>query len=243
MVKVLFYFDKTKNGQMKVIGIDMTQSDKPCSLAVLVCQSKKAAVVDIKDISDDKAILRFCSEADVVAIDSPLFLPLGLCCLEESCDCKALSEKKGRECERLLSRRGISSYYTTKRTFIKQMIYRSMWLASQIRSNGTVVIEVYPYASGFSLFGNTLPGKSRNRKDYYSVLAREMGELVSGISLIKSYDQADAVLAAYTGLLWCRGRAERIGSPDEGYLWMPSQSYRGDGDCSSLRGNSPSQAL
>ena len=206
---------------MKAIGIDMTQSSKLCSLAVIEDGTGKVALKNINDICNDDALVQLCQGAEVVAMDSPLFLPLGLCCLKESCNCQSLSNKKGRECERLLSKRGISSYYTTKKTFIKPMIYRSIELARQISSIGTTVIEVYPYASGVALFGSGLPIKNKNRKAYCSSLTEKISKLVSGISLIKSLDQADAVLAAYTGLLWLRGEAEAIGSHDEGYIWLP----------------------
>jgi predicted nuclease with RNAse H fold len=210
-----------EDGRMKVIGIDMTQSSKPCSLAVLSGSAGKVVLEDVRNISDDEAIIQFCLSADVVAMDSPLFLPLGLCCLEESCGCQPLLKVKGRECEREFSRRRISSYYTTKRTFIKRMIYRSMRLSRQISSSETTVIEVYPYASSVSLFGDKLPSKKKYRKDYYFLVAEKISNLISGISLIKSYDQADAVLAAYTGWLWCQGQVEGIGTKDEGYLWIP----------------------
>ena len=65
----------------------------------------------------------------VVAIDSPLGFPKGMCCLEESCPCRSVHNFKGRVCERELLARGISLYITTKRSFIKPMIYRAIELA------------------------------------------------------------------------------------------------------------------
>ncbi len=98
----------------------------------------------------------------VIAIDAPLGLPLGLCCLEESCSCKPLAEMKGRLRERELSRLGIGCYYTSKRFIIKKMVHRGIQLKDELTNLRCEIIEVYPYASELRLFG-ALPPKRRGR--------------------------------------------------------------------------------
>jgi uncharacterized protein len=200
---------------MKIVGIDMTQSAKPCSLVVL---NDRPEIIDTHKTRDDEEIVKYCDGADVVAIDSPLFLPAGLCCLKKDCDCQPISEKKGRESEQELSKRHIPSYYTTKKTFIKKMIERSMEIAKKISMNGTKVIEIYPHASSFTLFGK-LPKKTT--PNGFCALKEHFRKLVYGTEQIQNHDQADALLGAYTGWLWLNGKSEGIGNQDEGFIWIP----------------------
>jgi predicted nuclease with RNAse H fold len=200
---------------MKIIGIDMTQSNKPCSLVVLNSSRK---ITNVKESKDDNKIISFCSGADLVAIDSPLFFPAGLCCLEEDCECQPISDKKGRECERRLSQMCIPSYYTTKKTIIKEMIYRSIRIAAGISQKGTQVIEIYPHASSKILFGK-LP--KITTQEGFETLIEKMENMVNGIEKIKTHDQADALLGAYTGWLKTQGQLDAIGNQDEGFLWIP----------------------
>jgi len=202
------------------VGIDMTQSVKPCSLVVL----KNKEVGEVKDIADDKEIVKFTfsEHPKVVAIDSPLFLPNGLCCLESEsvCKCTPISSAKGRICERLLSKRGISSYYTTKKTFIKRMIYRSIELKRQFERQGLEVIEIYPYASWMTLFGKlpkkTTPEGLSARKD-------KLQTVLTNMALVRTHDQADAAIAAYTGYLYAIREAQGVGDVSEGFLWIPTK--------------------
>lgn len=203
------------NSRMKIIGIDMTQSDRPCSLVAI---NENREMLRPFETDDDDAIVNYCAGADLVDIDSPLFLPQGLCCLEEDCTCQPVSEKKGRECERLLSKRHIPSYYTTKKSIIKKMVYRSMKISKRISENGVEVIEIYPHASSGCLFGD-LPKKTSPRG--LTSLVDKLRGLVEGVEQIKNHDQADALLGAYSGWLRLHGRAEAIGDKDEGFLWIP----------------------
>ncbi len=104
------------------------------------------------------ALLGFYSP-QVIAIDAPLSLPLGLCCLEEGCLCQPKSFRKNRQCDQELRRQGIPCYPTTKKTFIKDLIYRGIELKTSIGhelKQANQVIEVYPFASKVRLFGTTM---------------------------------------------------------------------------------------
>ena len=95
----------------------------------------------------------------MIAIDAPLSLPKGLCCLEDICSCQPISEVKGRNCERELAKLGIPCYFTTKKSIIKAMVYRGIRLKTELEAMGYKVIEVYPYASKLRLFGKPIPSK------------------------------------------------------------------------------------
>src|SRR5207247_2916440 len=99
--------------------------------------------------------------ARVVAVDSPMGLPAGLCCLETACACRQAHAGTGRSAERELARRGIACFWTTKRTIIKSMIYRAITLPARLVRDGYTVLEVFPYATKRILLGRALPRKSR----------------------------------------------------------------------------------
>ncbi|MFW6105480.1 MAG: hypothetical protein ACOC7P_02735, partial [Chloroflexota bacterium] len=69
-------------------GIDLTSTKaKPSACLGLDSESQLVYLGFLTENSDIVALLNFYSP-QVIAIDAPLSLPLGLCCLEESCPCK-----------------------------------------------------------------------------------------------------------------------------------------------------------
>ena len=161
----------------------------------------------------------------LVAIDAPLSLPKGLCCLEESCPCQPEAEGKNRHCERELRKRGISVFPTTKKTFIKELVYRGIRLKAVFQSMGCEVIEVYPYASKVRLFGKGLPTKSTPAgvaflKQHISRLLPNTTPYVAEFN----HDLYDAAIAAYTTFLHEQGKTESCGDPEEGIIHLPSDS-------------------
>jgi predicted nuclease with RNAse H fold len=92
---------------MNFIGLDLTASPrKKTACAVL------DAGLHLRDqvlLGGDEEIVAFAEvyRPALTAIDAPLGLPSGLCCLEETCSCQPVSVRKGRRCERELSALGI----------------------------------------------------------------------------------------------------------------------------------------
>lgn len=148
-----------------------------------------------------EAIERY--QPSIVAIDAPLSLPNGLCCLEESCPCQSLSSAKGRVCERELSRRGIPCYYATKRSIIKAMVYRAMAIKDEITASSYQVIEVYPYAAKVRLLGRHIPRKIT--PEGIAFLKERLAALLPHPTLYLerfNHDLCDALFAAYTAYLY-----------------------------------------
>jgi len=205
------------------IGIDLTSSAKRPTACVGLNRELHLAWHDL--LSTDSDILEAIQgcHPDIVAIDSPIGLPQGLCCLEESCSCRAASPTRGRICERELSRRGIPCYYTTKRSIIKDMVYRAMGLKREIGSRGVNVIEVYPYAAKVALFGRSIPSKMKPTGVSFlrDRLAELMPQLVPHVTRF-NHDLCDALVAAYTAYLYTRGEVELLGDPDEGAICVPA---------------------
>jgi len=159
---------------------------------------------------------------ELVAIDAPLSLPKGLCCLEESCPCQSANEVKGRSCERELARLGIPCYFTTKKSIIKAMVYRGIRLKIELESMGYKVIEVYPYASKVRLFGKNIPKKATLAglvflKQHISRLLPDIVPYVDGFN----HDMCDAAMAAYTAFLHSQGETELYGEAGESAVCLP----------------------
>lgn len=209
---------------MNFTGIDLTTSPK---------KKTTCAVLDAEPCLQDQVLLGSDEEIAafveahcpaLVAIDAPLSLPLGLCCLEETCSCQPVSPHKGRRCERELSALGIGCYYTTKRSIIKSMVYRGIRLKTELEKQGHTVIEIYPYASKVRLFG-LLPKKTTEvgRRALQEGLHRLIPSVPSSQEDLLSHDALDALLAAYTGFLYACGETDALGDPSEGLLHIPTR--------------------
>ena len=101
---------------------------------------------------------------------------------------------------------------TTKRTFIKQMVYRAVALAEDLRAQGHEVIEVYPYASKVCLFGRPIPKKTSSAG--MAFLRQRLGKLIDGLddrTERLNHDLGDALIAAHTARLYRLGRTEALG--------------------------------
>ena len=113
-------------------GIDLTSTEaKPSACLGLDSKSQLVYLGFLTKNKDIVALLNFYSP-QVIAIDAPLSLPLGLCCLEESCPCKPKFPRKNRQCDQELRQQGIPCYPTSKKTFIKDLIYRGIELKTSI---------------------------------------------------------------------------------------------------------------
>ncbi len=206
-------------------GIDLTSTEaKP---SACLCLNDKLEVVYHGFLKADEDILAKANllSPPVTALDAPLSLPLGLCCLEESCDCQPTSSWKGRWCEQELARRAVPCYFTTKKSLIKRMVYRGMALKGKVARQDCEVIEVYPYASKVRLFGK--PVLSKNTAFGLDWLRKKLGFLLTNVNpcLEKwSHDMCDAAIAAYTGFLYAQGKTEALGDVQEGLIYIPTNS-------------------
>ena len=140
-------------------GIDLTSKEAKPSACFCLSDRLEVIYYGLPNTDSDIATQVSRCSPQVIAIDAPLSLPSGLCCLEENCACQPESACKGRQCERELAKAGIPCYFTTKRSIIKEMIYRGMKLRTELSERNFKVIEVYPYASKVRLFSKPIPSK------------------------------------------------------------------------------------
>jgi predicted nuclease with RNAse H fold len=206
-------------------GIDLTSTEaKPSACLGLDSKSQLVYLGFLTKNRDIVALVNFYSP-QVIAIDAPLSLPLGLCCLEESCPCKPKYPRKNRQCDQQLRQQGIPCYPTSKKTFVKDLIYRGIELKTSISrevKQAGQVIEVYPFASKVRLFGKTVPRKTT--KQGMSFLRGKLGDILPGLKPyldMFDHDLCDAAVAAYTALLYHQNRVEALGNNEEGLIFIP----------------------
>ena len=204
------------------LGIDLTSKEsKPSACLGL---DRKLNLIYLGFLNGDSDILQTVNrfQFELIAIDAPLSLPKGLCCLEENCPCQPTSGVKGRNCERELARLGIPCYFTTKKSIIKAMVYRGIRLKAELESQGYKVIEVYPYGSKIRLFGKNIPKKTTPAG--LAFLKQRICQLLPDITTYIdrfNHDMCDATIAAYTAFLCSQGKAELCGEPGEGTICLP----------------------
>ena len=206
-------------------GIDLTSAEnKPSACLGLNADSQLVYLGFLARNDDIITVLNFYSPR-VIAIDAPLSLPLGLCCLEESCSCEPKSPHKNRECDRELRKLGIPCYPTSKRTFVKKLIYRGIGIKKAIVESITQVgevIEIYPFATKIRLFGKEMPRKST--KQGISSYKDKLDEALPALrpySGMFDHNLCDAALAAYTALLYYQNRTIALGNVQEGQIFIP----------------------
>lgn len=206
---------------MNYLGVDPTLNEARPTACVGLDSSLRLVYVGM--VWADSEILDVVRRFNfkLIAIDSPLSLPDGLCCLNKNCSCQPISTAKGRACERELASRGIPSYFTTKKTFIRPMIERSIRIKKELEHMGCRVIEVYPYASKVQLFGKPIPPKATLRG--LKFLQDKIVSLIPGLTPgeLINHDFCDAVIAAYTAYLFLQGGTEECGYHAEGLIHIP----------------------
>ncbi|PZC48920.1 MAG: putative nuclease (RNAse H fold) [Chloroflexi bacterium] len=206
-----------------LLGIDLTASEKRASTFAALDGNGRFLDMGFARTDDDilDTVRRF--DASLVGIDSPLGLPQGYCCLEESCDCGPTAGAPGRSAERALSKAGIPLFWTTKRSIIKKMVYRGMSLAEGLEVEGRQVLEVYPYGAKVRLWGRRMPKKST--PEGLDFLIGRVAELIPGVSQTRTnldHDLCDALLAAYTVYLLTQDKTEAFGAVEERQILLPA---------------------
>jgi predicted nuclease with RNAse H fold len=208
--------------QAEFVGIDLTSSPNRPSACVGLDKELNLAFTKLVTFDSEIFDLAETYSPNVIAIDAPLALSQGLCCLEESCACQRERPEKGRDCERRLAKLGMPCYFTTKRSIIKKMAYRGIGLRKMLEHQGPRVIEVYPYASKICLWGKPIPKKSRPEgldflRHRLAGLLPLLAPHVAGLN----HDLCDAAIAAHTAYLAWTGEAEPVGDSADGLIWVP----------------------
>lgn len=195
------------------VGIDLVSSENR-ETGFCVLKGNLATTCRVK--TDDEMIrLAIQAGADLVSIDSPLSIPKGRTSFFDD-DPKRDEFGITRECERVLKRRGISSYPCLIPS-MQKLTQRGMLLATKFRKAGIPVIESYPGAAQDII---SIPRKQAGL-DYLVEGLKEFGLKGNFVHTAVSHDELDAITSAIVGHFFWVGMYEGLGNADEEYLIIP----------------------
>jgi uncharacterized protein len=195
---------------MCILGLDLAGSPRrPTGFCVL-----RGRRVTVGHLFGDEDIFATVDTVapQLIAIDAPLGLPAGRCCLLNTCVCAGTTHFRVSDYE--LRRMGIRFFPITLGP-MRQLTQRGMHLKAVLENRGFAVIETYPGAA----------------QDIWGIpRQRDVAGLRRGLSRFRlqglhssepSPHVLDAVTCALVGQLYLRGAASSIGSPDEALMILP----------------------
>ncbi|MER3425053.1 MAG: hypothetical protein C4293_19285 [Nitrospiraceae bacterium] len=196
----------------KVVGIDLRGSEiRSTGWALLNGDTAETCLIK----TDDEIIQETIKcNPDIISIDSPLGLPIGRCCAEDSCRCS--SHGILRECERTLWRRGVRVFPCLLPS-MRSLTLRGIRLAQAFRELGYKVIESYPGAAQDIM---RIPRKKSSLEDLARGLAA-FGLKGRFLSEPATHDELDAITSAVVGYFYLSGDYEALGNDHEEYLVIP----------------------
>ncbi|MCP8314369.1 MAG: DUF429 domain-containing protein [archaeon] len=196
---------------MKFIGIDLAGVETRDSGICILDEELKAKVLTLKN---DDEIINFIIKIrpDIIAIDAPLSLPFGRCCLKDTCSCR----NKGhlRRCDRELLKMKIKFFPITLGP-MRKLTERGIKLKNIIEEKSIKVIEVYP-GGAQDMLG--IPRKQKGIEELRKGLM-EIG--IKGISKVISDHELDAITSALVGKMYIEGDYLALGDSEEGLIIMP----------------------
>jgi len=202
----------------RFVGLDLAGSPKrPTGICLL--EGNRA---DVSVLYTDEEILRAIGDrAQGVAIDAPLSLPRGRCCLRDECACAGTAHF--RACDLELRRMKIKFFPITLGP-MRQLTTRGMALKKRLEARGLRVFETYPGAA----------------QDIWSIpRQKDLAGLKRGLKQFRlsgnwsrpgvTKDELDALTCAIVAREEHRGKAMAIGDPEEGLMILPNQRAKSMG--------------
>jgi len=196
----------------KVVGIDLAGSEKRATGFCLL--ERNQAKVSV--LHTDEEILRAVGkEVQVAAIDAPLSLPRGRCCLRDDCACAGKAHF--RVCDLELRAMKIKFFPITLGP-MRQLTIRGLRLKEKLETRGIEVFETYPGAAQDIW---EIP-RQKNPEGLKRGLGRfKVGGNWQGSEVTK--DELDALTCALVAREYLRGKTMVIGDPEEGLMVLPRQ--------------------
>jgi len=197
----------------RLVGLDLAGSEKRPS-GICLLEGNRA---DVSVLYTDEEILRAIGDrVRAVAIDAPLSLPKGRCCLRDECACSGKAHF--RLCDLELRKMKIKFFPITLGP-MRQLTVRGLALKNQLEAMGLRVFETYPGAAQdiWSIpRQKDLPGLKRGLKRF------KLRGNWSRPDVTK--DELDALTCAIVAREERRGNAMVIGDPEEGVMILPKKA-------------------
>ncbi|MBC8494878.1 DUF429 domain-containing protein [archaeon] len=182
---------------MKIIGLDLAGNEERITGFCLLTEE----IEDICELKTNEEIIKKVDDMkpDVVVIDAPLSFP---------------NKGNWRQAEYELNNKKIKFYPPKGLVEVEKLVLRAIALKEHFSSKGFLVIEVHSGASYDIL-------KMPRKNNYMEIkrLLKIYGLLVPR----RDYSQVelDAIMAAFTGLLFLEAKVEFLGDEDEGQIVVP----------------------
>lgn len=200
--------------ESRVVGIDLTGSEERATGWAYV----KNGIAITKRINTNQELIEETIKLNphIISIDSPLSLPKGRI--------SPFDDDPGRhvygilrECERILKRRGVSSYPCLIPS-MQRLTERGIYLADKFRKLGYTVIESYPGAAQ-DIMG--IPRK-KSSLDFLIKGLKSFGISGQYDGPDVSHDEIDAITSAVVAYFFLADKYEALGNEDEEYLIIPN---------------------
>lgn len=195
-----------------MVGIDLAGSERrPTGICVL--EGRKA---NVRVVHTDREILKTIGEeTQVVAIDAPLSLPRGRCCLRDDCPC--VGQAHFRACDLELRRMKIKFFPITLGP-MRQLTLRGLALKEKLEKRGLRVFETYPGAA------QDIWGIPRQKDPQGLKEGLRRFKLQGNWSRPEvTKDELDALTCALVARENLRGNTITIGDPEEGLMILPNK--------------------
>jgi hypothetical protein len=194
----------------KVVGIDLAGSERrPTGICVL--EGRKAGVWVVHT---DREILEAAGEdPQAVAIDAPLSLPRGRCCLRDDCPCAGRAHF--RACDLELRRMKIKFFPITLGP-MRLLTLRGLALKGKLEKRGFRVFETYPGAAQ-DIWGIPRQKDPQGLKEGLKRFKVRGNWLRPGVTK----DELDALTCALVARENLRRNTITIGDPEEGLMILP----------------------
>ncbi len=201
----------------KVVGIDLAGSERrPTGICALEGRRASVGVVH----TDDEILKAVGEDTQVVAIDAPLSLPRGRCCLRDDCSCAGQSHF--RICDLELRRMKIKFFPITLGP-MRQLTLRGLALKEKLENKGFRVFETYPGAAQ-DIWGIPRHKDPQGLKEGLKRFKVEGNWSRRGVT----GDELDALTCALVAREHIRRNTIIIGDPEEGLMILPRRRGR---DC------------
>ncbi len=196
----------------KVVGVDLAGSEgRPTGICIL--EGRKASVRVVH--TDDEILEAVGENAQVVAIDAPLSLPRGRCCLRDDCPCAGRAHF--RICDLELRRMKIKFFPITLGP-MRQLTVRGMALKGKLEERGFRVFETYPGAAQ-DIWGIPRHKDPRGLKEGLKRFKVQGNWSRPGVT----NDELDALTCALVAREQMKRNTIIIGDPEEGLMILPKK--------------------
>ena len=202
----------TKSGSRykKVVGIDLAGSERrPTGICVL--EGRKASVWVVH--RDGEVLEAVGEDSQVVAIDAPLSLPKGRCCLRDDCPCAGRAHF--RACDLELRRMKIKFFPITLGP-MRLLTLRGLALKGKLERRGFRVFETYPGAAQ-DIWGIPRQKDPQGLKEGLKRFKLQGNWSRPGVTR----DELDALTCALVARENLRRNTITIGDPEEGLMILP----------------------